>query len=349
MRTITTDVVIVGAGPTGLFQAFELGLHGYQSVLVDSLLDIGGQCAEVHCDEPIYGIPTVLETNAKTIVNDLWQQALVFDPKFILGEQVKQITKLNDTCFELTTNKNTLVMAKSVVIAGGKGAFAPIKLQFSNIEQFENRQVFYQISDLTQFKNKSVVVTGDTDTAFHWALTLEKITNHVILVHENTDFRASPELIEKVMDSCDQLKMQFICGDISQVNHDNVDLTGVTITTPQGSRQEVSLDALLVFKGMAPQAETHKEWSLAMNNSQIQVDITTNQSSETGIYAVGDACYYLGKRSRMLSGFHEASVAAQSIADELTKTEQLNAVHTTYNNVEMRHLNSSFPLTNAKV
>jgi thioredoxin reductase (NADPH) len=345
MRTLTTDVVIIGAGPVGLFQVFELGLQGLKAVVVDSLADIGGQCSELYPDKPIYDIPALPNATAKQVVDNLWAQSQVFDPMFILGERVDDIEKHTETSFTITTNKHTIIHAQAVIIAGGNGAFSPVKLKVPHIDQFENKQLFYRITNLSQFKNKNIVVLGGGDAALDWALTLQKTAKSVLLIHRSRNFRAAPNSVEKMMSLCDQVKMQFLCGQVSGFEEQENRLVGLNVKSNDGVTRKVALDELVIFFGMSPKLGPISQWNLAMHNHQIQVDTQSFQSSESGIYAVGDINYYPGKRKLILSGFHEAALAAFSIAEKLSENKRIPTLYTTTSEVVHKRMGVTVSLT----
>jgi thioredoxin reductase (NADPH) len=329
MRTFTTDVVIIGAGPVGIFQAFELGLQGLKAILIDSLPEIGGQCTELYPDKPIFDIPALPNATAKQTIDNLWQQAEAFDPMYILGERVDGINKHTDTFFSITTSKQTLVYAKAVIIAGGNGAFSPVKLKIANIEQFENKQLFYRINNLSQFKDKNVVVLGGGDAALDWALTLQETAESVLLIHRSHNFRAAQSSVDKMMALCEQLKMQFFCGQVSGFQQKGDRLSSISVSSNDGVTRKVELEALVVLFGMSPKLGPISQWDLAMHNHQIQVDTQSFQSSVSGIYAVGDINYYPGKRKLILSGFHEAALASFAIAESLSENKRIPTLYTT--------------------
>jgi len=329
MKSLETDVVIIGAGPVGLFQVFELGLHGLKAVVIDSLAEIGGQCNELYPDKPIYDIPALPNAKAKDVIDNIWQQALTFDPAFLMAERVEQIEKISENRFMVHTNKGTSVLCKSVIIAAGNGAFAPVKLKVSGIEAFENDQIFYRINDLENFKNKNVVVLGGGDAALDWALTLQKTAKSVLLIHRSMNFRAAPNTVEKMFSLCQQLKMQFLCGQVSGFHEENNQLVSITVNSKDGVTRSVALDELVVLFGMSPKLGPIENWSLAMHQHQIKVDTQAFQTSISGIYAVGDINHYPGKRKLILSGFHEAALAAFSIAEKLSDQERLPTLYTT--------------------
>lgn len=329
MKIINTDVVIIGAGPVGLFQIFELGLQGLKSVVIDSLSSIGGQCSELYPDKPIYDIPALPHANAKEVIENLWQQAQPFAPKFLLSERVEQIEKLSDVEFLVHTNKGRQVHCKAVVIAAGNGAFSHVKLKVPNIEKFNNEQLFYRINNVEHFKEKQVVVLGGGDAAFDWALSLQKIAASVLLIHRSTNFRASQHSVDKMYSLCEQEKMQFLCGQVAGFSEQDDVLTSISVSTKAGINRRVSLDKLCVFFGMSPKLGPIADWKLSLHQNQINVDTQHFQTSTSGIYAVGDINYYPGKRKLILSGFHEAALAAFSIASNVLDKSRIPTLYTT--------------------
>ncbi len=326
---LTTDVVIVGAGPVGLFQVFELGLQGLSSVVVESLPQIGGQCSELYPDKPIYDIPALPNAKASEVIDNLWQQAKAFEPVVLLGERVETINKLADNTFELITSKQRVLHCRAVIIAAGNGAFSPVKLKVKGIEQFENKQMFYHIKNLEQFRDKNVVVLGGGDSALDWSLTLQNIAQSVVLIHRSTNFRAAQSSVDKMFKLCDQLKMQFLCGQVSSFKQVNQQLSAVIVSSKDGVKRTVELDALVVCFGMSPRLGPIENWSLALHQRQIIVDTQSFQTSVNGIYAVGDINYYPGKRKLILSGFHEAALSAFAIAESLSEKTRIPTLYTT--------------------
>lgn len=341
MRVLTTDVVIIGAGPVGIFQVFELGLQGLKAVVVDSLPEIGGQCSELYPEKPIYDIPALPNATAKQVIDNLWLQAQAFDPMFILSERVDDIEKHNELSFTITTNKHTIIHAKAIIIAGGNGAFSPVKLKIPQIAQFENKQLFYRISNLSQFENKRVVVLGGGDAAFDWALTLQKTAASVLLIHRSTNFRAAPSSVATMMSLCEQLNMQFLCGQVCGFETQENRLIAINVQSKDGVTRKVELDALVVFFGMSPKLGPIGQWNLAMHQHQIEVNTQSFESSESGIYAVGDINYYPGKRKLILSGFHETALAAFSIAERLSENKRVPTLYTTTSEVVHKRMGVS--------
>tara|TARA_R110001592_G_scaffold81338_6_gene241487 strand:- start:2047 stop:3096 length:1050 start_codon:yes stop_codon:yes gene_type:complete len=329
MKTLTTDVVIIGAGPVGLFQVFELGLQGLTSVVIDSLPEIGGQCSELYPDKPIYDIPALPNAKASEVIDNLWQQAATFNPTFLLGERVEHIEKIADNSFTVLTHKNTTIVCRAVIIAAGNGAFSPVKLKLPSIDKFEDKQLFYRISNIEHFKDKNVVVLGGGDAALDWSLSLQKMAKSVLLIHRSTNFKAATSTVNKMYALCEQLKMQFLCGQVSDFQQEDNKLIGLTISSKDGIKRRVELDELVIFFGMSPKLGPIENWQLAMHQHQIKVDTQSFQTSVAGIYAVGDINYYPGKRKLILSGFHEAALAAFSIAETVFEKERIPTLYTT--------------------
>lgn len=329
MKILNTDVVIIGAGPVGLFQVFELGLQGLKAVVIDSLSSIGGQCSEIYPDKPIYDIPAVPQMNAKDVIENLWQQASPFKPEMLLSERVERIEKCSNTEFLVSTNKTRTVRCKAVVIAAGNGAFSHVKLKIAGIEKFNEKQVLYSINHLEQFRDKSLVVLGGGDAALDWALTLQKIAASVVLVHRSTNFRASQHSVNKMLSLCEQEKMQFLCGQVEGFIEQDNTLKSIKVGSRDGVIRLVSLDKLLVCFGMSPKLGPIADWQLQLHQNQIEVDTQHFQTSISGIYAVGDINYYPGKRKLILSGFHEAALAAFSIASKVLDKSRVPTLYTT--------------------
>lgn len=329
MNVLTTDVAIVGAGPVGLFQVFELGLQGLKAVVIDSLPEIGGQCSELYPEKPIYDIPALPDAKASEVIDNLFKQAAAFDPIFLLAERVDQIKKISDHSFSVFTNKNKTIHCQAVIIAAGNGSFSPVKLKVPGIEKFEEQQLFYRIHSLEHFHDKNVVVLGGGDAALDWSLSLQKIAKSVLLIHRSTNFRAGKSSVTTMNALCEQLKMQFLCGQVNGFYEQNNKITDITVSSKNGITRRVPLDELVVFFGMSPKLGPIDNWNLAMHQHQIKVDTQAFQSSIVGIYAVGDINYYPGKRKLILSGFHEAALAAFSIAETLSAQERLPTLYTT--------------------
>lgn len=345
MKTLNTDVVIIGAGPVGLFQVFELGLQGLETVVIDSLPNVGGQCSELYPDKPIYDIPAVPQASAKTIINNLWQQASPFKPNVLLSERVERIEKCSDIEFLVYTSKSKIIRCKAVVIAAGNGAFCHVKLKIPEIEKFNDSQIFYSVNHLEQFRDKNLVVLGGGDTALDWALTLQKIAASVVLVHRSSNFRASQHSVNEMLSLCEQEKMQFLCGQVQGFSEQDDVLKSLSVRSKDGISRRISLDKLLVCFGMSPKLGPIADWHLTLHENQIEVDTQHFQTSISGIYAVGDINYYPGKRKLILSGFHEAALAAFSIASKIFDKPRVPTLYTTTSPVVHKRMGVQVELT----
>ena len=348
MKNLTTDVVIVGAGPVGLFQVFELGLQGLNAIVVDSLPTIGGQCSELYPDKPIYDIPALPNVLAKDMVANLWQQAKVFEPEMLLSERVEIIEKLAPNQFVVVTSAGNKISCRAVVIAAGNGAFAPVKLKVAGIEQFEHSQLFYHVNQLSKFENQHVAVLGGGDAALDWALTLQKAAASVVLIHRSENFRASTHSVDKMYQLVAEHKMQLLIGqvtDFTLTNDESNILDTIKVCGKDGVKRRVTLDKLLVCFGMSPKLGPIANWSLKMRQHQIVVDTEKFQTSEPGIFAIGDINYYPGKRKLILSGFHEAALAAFAIAKQLASNSRIPTLYTTTSPVVHKRMGVTPDLT----
>jgi thioredoxin reductase (NADPH) len=307
---IETDAVIIGAGPVGLFQVFELGLLEMKAHVVDSLNEIGGQCIELYPDKPIYDIPAVPVCTGKELTDSLLKQIEPFGSTFHLGQEVTAVERRADGGFDVETSKGVRFITKVVIIAAGVGSFQPRTLKVADIEQFAGKQLFYRIKDPKQFYGKSLVVAGGGDSALDWALELAGKAESLVLVHRRAEFRAAPASVAKMKTLCEQLQMQLLIGQISGFEQADGRMTEVRVTSADGITRRVPLDALLVFFGLSPKLGPIADWGLALERKQLLVDTEKFETNCPGIFAVGDINHYPGKKKLILSGFHEAALAA---------------------------------------
>jgi thioredoxin reductase (NADPH) len=311
---IETDAVIVGAGPVGLFQVFELGLLEIKAHIVDSLAYPGGQCIELYPDKPIYDIPAVPVCTGKELTDNLLVQIEPFGATFHLGQEVTVVRKEADGRFFVETSKGTRLLTKTVFIAGGVGSFQPRLLRLDGLERFEGTQLHYRVRNPAQFAGKNLVIVGGGDSALDWTLNFVQDGPHkaesVILVHRRDAFRAAPASVAKMRELCEALEMQFVIGQITGYEEAGGRLSAVKLTGGDGVTRVVPLDMLLVFFGLSPKLGPIAEWGLGLERKQIVVDTEKFQTSVPGIFAVGDINTYPGKKKLILSGFHEAALAA---------------------------------------
>ena len=312
--SIETDAVIVGAGPVGLFQVFELGLLEIKAHIIDSLAYPGGQCVELYPDKPIYDIPAVPVCTGQELTNNLLRQIEPFGATFHFGQEVTEVRKQDDGRFFVETSVGTRFLAKTVFIAGGVGSFQPRTLKVDGIEAFRDSQLFYRVKNPAQFAGRNLVVVGGGDSALDWALNFATAGPHkaesVILVHRRDVFRAAPASVAKMKALCDDYEMQFIVGQVTGFEAEQERLARIKVTGADGVTRVVPLDMLLVFFGLSPKLGPIAEWGLALDRKQIVVDTEKFETSTPGIFAVGDVNIYPGKKKLILSGFHEAALAA---------------------------------------
>jgi len=326
---IETDAVIIGAGPVGLFQVFELGLLEIKTHVIDSLPEVGGQCIELYPDKPIYDIPAIPVCTGRELVDNLLQQIKPFAPQFHLNQEVSSLEKQADGRFLIRTSQDQQFLAKVVFIAAGVGAFQPRTLNLDGIEAFVDKQVFYRIKNPEQFVGKKVVICGGGDSALDWALHFVDTAASVTLIHRRDEFKAAPQSVAKMRALCAAGKMQLVIGQITDLESTNGQLTGVAISNIDGEVQNISADALLLFYGLSPKLGPIAEWGLEIDRKQIAVDTACFQTSTPGIYAVGDINIYPGKKKLILSGFHEAALAAFAAAAYIAPEKQIQLQYTT--------------------
>ena len=305
---IKTDVVIVGAGPVGLFAVHQLGIKGLKSEVVDNLDKAGGQCIELYPDKPIYDIPAVPECSGKSLTENLLQQIKPFGSNLHLNERVQEIKDENGTWI-LKTNKNKTFSTPNIIIAGGVGSFEPRKLPLEEMEKFEGRSVFYSVTDKKLFKNKKISIFGGGDSALDWALEFSK-NSKVTLIHRRDEFRGAPHTLDELKklkkDGKINIKTPF---QIKSVNEGS-ELKFIEIQDDNEKIERIETDIVLGFFGLIMQLGPIAEWGLNMNKKTIEVNTETFQTNKPGIFAIGDICNYPGKLKLILSGFHEAALAS---------------------------------------
>jgi thioredoxin reductase (NADPH) len=311
---IETDAVIIGAGPVGLFQVFELGLLEIKAHIIDSLAYPGGQCIELYPDKPIYDIPAVPVCTGKELTDNLLKQIEPFGATFHLGQEVTTVLKQDDGRFFVETSKGTRFLSKTIFIAGGVGSFQPRTLKVDGLEKFDETQLFYRVKNPAQFAGKNLVIVGGGDSALDWALNFAQEgpnkAESVILIHRRDGFRAAPASVAKMKELCEAYEMQFIVGQVTGFEERDGRLAQLKVTGGDGVTRLVPLDMLLVFFGLSPKLGPIAEWGLGIDRKQITVDTEKFQTTIPGIFAVGDINVYPGKKKLILSGFHEAALAA---------------------------------------
>jgi thioredoxin reductase (NADPH) len=330
VQPVITDVAIIGAGPVGLFQVFELGLLGLKAVLIDSLAEAGGQCIELYPDKPIYDIPAVPVCSGRELIERLQQQIAPFEPQWLLGQGVQALQQQADGGFELRTSSGCVVHARAVVIAGGLGAFEPRRLAVPGSAELEGSQIHYSVRDAQRFAGRELVIFGGGDSALDWALALVDSAASIVLVHRADTFRAAPASVAAMRALVDEHRLQLLTGAATEVlAGDDGRLRAVVVRGNDGVSRRVDAEDLLVFYGLHPKLGPIADWGLAIDKSQIPVDTARFETSTPGIYAVGDINTYPGKKKLILSGFHEAALAAFAIKERLTPGQKVHLQYTT--------------------
>ena len=330
---IETDAVIVGAGPVGLFQVFELGLLEIKAHIIDSLGYPGGQCIELYPDKPIYDIPAVPMCTGKELTDNLLKQIEPFGATFHLGQEVTVVSKQPDGRFHVETSKGTRLLTKTLFIAGGVGSFQPRLLKVDGIDKYDGTQLFYRVKNPAQFAGKNLVIVGGGDSALDWTLNFAQDGPHraesVILIHRRDGFRAAPASVAKMKELCEAYEMQFIVGQITGIDETDGKLTGVKVTGSDGVTRVVPTDMVLAFFGLSPKLGPIGEWGLNIERKQLVVDTEKFETSVPGIFAVGDINTYPGKKKLILSGFHEAALAAFGAAPYVFPDKRIHLQYTT--------------------
>ena len=307
---IKTDVLIIGAGPVGLFTVQQLGLIGLKAEVVDNLDKIGGQCIELYPDKPIYDIPALPECTGESLTKNLLEQIKPFKTNFHLKERVQEISKENSN-WKIVTNKKKVFIAPNIIIAGGVGSFEPRKFSVKEAEKFENNGVLYSIKDKTLFKNKKICIFGGGDSALDWAIELSKFSD-VILVHRRNEFRGTEHSIEitKKLEKEGKLKIKTPFQINSIEGQDKV--SAITIKNDDGKIEKIATDYVFGFFGLIMKLGPITEWGLNLEKKHIPVNAENFQTNKEGIFAIGDICTYPGKLKLILSGFHEGALASRA-------------------------------------
>lgn len=332
---IKTDILIIGAGPTGLFAVFEAGLLKLKCHLIDALPQPGGQCSEIYPKKPIYDIPAFPEVLAGDLVDNLMEQIKPFEPTFTLGERAETIDKLDDGTFIVTTNKGTKHHAPIIAIAGGLGSFEPRKPPISNIANFEDKGVEYIIRDPEMYRDKKVVIAGGGDSALDWSIFLADVASEVTLVHRRNEFRGALDSVDKVQELKDAGKINLITpGEVKEIKGDDK-LIGVTIVKNGEEKVELEVDHFIPLFGLSPKLGPIADWGLEIEKNAIKVDNSLDyQTNIPGIYAIGDVNTYPGKLKLILCGFHEATLMCQSAYQRIFPDKKYVMKYTTVGGID---------------
>jgi thioredoxin reductase (NADPH) len=311
-EVIKTDVLIIGAGPIGLFAVFELGLLDMKCHLVDILDKIGGQCAELYPEKPIYDIPGIPVTSAHGLVDGLLEQIKPFNAQFHLNEMVETVEKIGDPLFRVKTDQGQEFESKIVVIAAGGGSFQPKRPPIPGIEPYEGKSVHYAVRKMEAFRDKRVLIVGGGDSALDWTLNLAPIASHLTLLHRRSEFRASPDSVNKMLALVGEGKIDFVLGQVTSLEGSDGQVSKAMVKTNDGSTFDIACDALLPFFGLTMKLGPVANWGFELkNNELIPVETESFETSVPGIFAIGDINWYPGKLKLILSGYHEGALMAQ--------------------------------------
>jgi thioredoxin reductase (NADPH) len=327
--TIKTDVLIIGAGPVGLFAVFELGLLDIKTHLVDILDKVGGQCAELYPEKPIYDIPGIPLVTGHGLSEALMEQIKPFHPTLHLGEMVTTIENIGDPLFRVTTDAGKAFECKSVVIAAGGGSFQPKRPPIAGIEPYEDESVFYAVRKMENFRGKDLIVVGGGDSALDWTLNLQPIAKRLTLVHRRDDFRGAPDGVNKMRALVAAGSMDLRIGQVSELEGSDGQLTAASIKDKDGAVTRVACDAMLPFFGLTMKLGPVANWGLEMDDELVKIDVSTFETNRPGIFAIGDINTYPGKLKLILSGFHEGALMAQRVHHYVHPEKRLVFQYTT--------------------
>jgi thioredoxin reductase (NADPH) len=327
---IKTDVLIIGAGPCGLFAVFELGLLDMKAHLIDILDRPGGQCAELYPEKPIYDIPAVPIVSAQGLVDALMAQIKPFGATFHFQEMVETIERIGDPLFRIRTDMGKVFEAKVVLIAAGGGSFQPKRPPIPGIEQYESQSVFYAVRKMEQFRDKRLLIVGGGDSALDWTLNLAPLASHLTLLHRRSDFRAAPDSVNKMMALVGEGKIDFVLGQVAKLEGEGAQVRAAIVKRNDGSNFSIACDALLPFFGLTMKLGPIANWGIELKDGElIPVDTAAFESNVPGIFAIGDINWYPGKLKLILSGFHEAALMAQKAHRYVYPDKKLTFQYTT--------------------
>ncbi len=304
---IATDVAIIGAGPVGLFAVFELGLLDIKCCVVDILDKPGGQCAELYPEKPIYDIPGLPEISGHDLATQLVKQGAPFEPLMIFGHMVSSLERLGNASFKLTTDRGQEITAKAIVIAAGGGSFQPKRPPIPGLEDYEDISVFFSVRRIDDFRDRNILIVGGGDSALDWSIALEPVAKKITLLHRRPDFRGAPDSANKMRALVDAGKIDLVIGQVTGLNGEGGQLSSASIRSDDGP-PEIACDTMLPFFGLTMKLGPVANWGLNLENNRIPVNNETFETSEPGIFAIGDINTYPGKLKLILCGFHEAAL-----------------------------------------
>lgn len=326
---IKTDVLIIGAGPCGLFAVFELGLLDMKVHLVDILDKLGGQCAELYPEKPIYDIPGIPMVTGQGLTDALMEQIKPFNPTFHLNEMVETIEKIGDPLFRVTTDAGQVFETKVVVISAGGGSFQPKRPPVPGIEAYEGKSVFYAVRKMEQFRDKNILIVGGGDSALDWVLNLQPLAKSMTLLHRRDDFRAAPHSVDQMRALVAAGKMDLKLGQVTALEGANGELTGAVVKGNDNTTFNIPCDTILPFFGLTMKLGPLANWGVTLENNLIPVGTETFETNIPGIFAIGDINTYPGKLKLILSGFHEAALMSQKASKYVFPDKRLVFQYTT--------------------
>ena len=332
------ETVIIGAGPVGLFQIFELGLLGIGAHIVDSLPQAGGQCTELYPDKPIYDIPALPICGAQELIERLLEQAKPFHAAFHLGQEVTELKALEGGKFHVATSNGSRFIAGAVVIAAGVGSFQARRLALPGVEEFEGKSVHYRVKSAADFHGRDLVICGGGDSALDWTVALCEKARSLTLLHRRAEFRAAPATVARMRELVSAGKMQVLEGHASGLRRDNNTLVGLDVRTADGRDVHLAADQVLAFYGLHPKLGPIAEWGMELEKRALKVDTEKFQTSVPGIFAIGDINTYPGKKKLILSGFHEAALTAFAIQHHLFPEKRQFLQYTTTSPIMQKRL-----------
>ena len=324
-----TDVIIIGAGPVGLFAVFELGLLDMKAHLIDILDRPGGQCAELYPEKPIYDIPGFPVITGQELTDNLMAQIEPFSPTFHLNQMAQELKKLDNGNWEIKTDDDVTIEAPVVVIAAGGGSFMPKKPNIPNLEEYEGKSVFYAVRRMEQFEGKNILIAGGGDSALDWTLNLQPKASKMALMHRRDDFRAAPDSVSKMRMLVAQDKMKLHIANITELHGTDGQLEAVTVTPKGEEPYQIECDTLLAFYGLTMKLGPIADFGLNLHENLIPVDTEKFETSTKGIFSIGDINTYPGKLKLILSGFHEGALMAQEAFRIVYPDKKLRFQYTT--------------------
>ena len=329
MKKINTDVLIIGAGPVGLFTVFELGQLGMKSCVVDSLENIGGQCTALYPDKPIYDIPAYPSVTAGELINNLKKQIDPFKPTLLMNQKVNELKKHKDF-YSVKTSTNNIIESKCIIIAAGNGAFGPNKPPLKNIDSFENKTIFYHIRDKSKFRKKTIAIAGGGDSAVDWAIELSKTSKKIFFIHRRNKLRAIPQNVEILYDLENKGKIEMMIPyQLDSIEGKNGIIDHLIIKNMDEEKKKLEVDYFLPFFGLSTNLGPIKDWELELEKNILKVKQETCETNLNGIFAIGDVCSYPGKLKLILTGFSEAAIASHNCFNKINPEKTLHFEYST--------------------